>query len=234
MPTYRSHSTYAPGVNGNTAVIPKPTGTVAGDLLIAHVTADHESPPGTSGDITAPDGTWTELWDVNGGTEAQSLNSAVFWKLAGASEGSDYTFSWTTSDQRTAAMLCYQTGTFDAAAPIHKSSGAATASGGSNNYTTPTIVPTIDGCEILTFFAVDATASFANWTIASQTVRYSFDDGAAVEFVTIGSGYETQATAASISRTGTNTSAANRNTVAGIIAVAPPPVVERDFSWHFA
>jgi hypothetical protein len=65
-------------------VISKPTGTAEGDLLIVALIDD------AAGNPTLPDG-WTLINDI----ESSSSELTVAYKVAGGSEGSDYTFAGT-------------------------------------------------------------------------------------------------------------------------------------------
>jgi hypothetical protein len=72
-------------------VVSKPTGTAEGDLLYVHV-----SNFATDGTFSAPDGSWTKVGEVSTTDAIQ----ATFYKIAGASEPTSYTFTYSgTSNQ---------------------------------------------------------------------------------------------------------------------------------------
>jgi hypothetical protein len=71
--------------------VSKPTGTVEGDLLYVCVSARW-----TDGTFSAPDGSWTKVDEVS----HTECIQAIFYKIAGASEPSSYTFTYSgTLDQ---------------------------------------------------------------------------------------------------------------------------------------
>lgn len=70
----------------------KPTGTVENELLLAFVTA-YQSDTRT---ISAPVG-WSTLRGPDRNTGAEKIASYVFYKVAGASEGASYTFTFDSS-----------------------------------------------------------------------------------------------------------------------------------------
>src|SRR6266851_1309347 len=65
---------------GTSAVVPKPAGTVNGDLIVVFGNV------GGGVQLNAPDGTWTR---VNGITSSYQ----AFWKLANG-ESASWTFTW--------------------------------------------------------------------------------------------------------------------------------------------
>jgi len=85
VPAFRSTSSVTNGT-----VVTKPSGTAAGDLLLATLEVDED--PAT---VTAPSG-WTLLQDTVGapGT-GNAFHTQVWWKLAGGSEPASY--AWTVS-----------------------------------------------------------------------------------------------------------------------------------------
>jgi hypothetical protein len=121
-----------------TTSINKPAGTVEGDLLIA-MFGDF-----ASSTFTPPAG-WTALGSVYsaGGTNAQ-----VFYKIAGASEPSSYTWTIPGADYPFAAMLRYDS--VDTSTPTAAIAGAA-ASGTSK--TIPGVTTANDNSRIIAFAA---------------------------------------------------------------------------------
>ncbi|WP_326637260.1 hypothetical protein OG884_26465 [Streptosporangium sp. NBC_01755] len=76
--------------------ITKPSGAVAGDLLIAFHSVDE----GTLANMGTPSGgaTWTSLATRNSGT-AHDMKTKVWWKIAGGSEPADYGFTQNSAGQ---------------------------------------------------------------------------------------------------------------------------------------
>src|SRR5262245_34589995 len=80
------------GSSGTTSfVVTKYTSTASGHLMIVGVTIRH-----ASATISAPDGTWTAVRaiDRNAG---DTVSTQMFWKVAGGSEPSTYTFTISSS-----------------------------------------------------------------------------------------------------------------------------------------
>lgn len=73
------------GAAGNTLTINKPTGTVEGDLLVAILCADGAL---AATPITLPTG-----WKLRGRSKDGSAHLSIAYKIAGASEGANYTFT---------------------------------------------------------------------------------------------------------------------------------------------
>lgn len=111
-------------VNGNSyesssstdVVLSKPTGTAEDDILFALVVDGLTSAP-----TSAPSG-WTKL--------AENINSgildycAVYYKMAGASEPSTYTWTWASADSCSGQITTWR-GSFDTADPIDSFSNTA-------------------------------------------------------------------------------------------------------------
>ena len=85
----------------SSAVMTKPTGTAENDILIADLYVE------TDGAITLPSG-WAQLDMAECNTSGSAFRHYMFWKRAGASEGSSYTFSWTGGVWRDWAIRSYQ------------------------------------------------------------------------------------------------------------------------------
>jgi hypothetical protein len=114
-----------PSTNATTSLtIPKPTGTVQGDVIVAAITI--------SGNITfTPPSGWTSI--QSGVTAGNEITTQSWWLAAGASEPSSYTWSWTTfgAQLATGTMAAYSG--VDTSTPID-------ASGKSVNNTASTTV----------------------------------------------------------------------------------------------
>ncbi len=128
------------GSGGTALDIAKPGGTVAGDLLIAAVATDgnHVS------SLAAPAG-----WNVVSVTRSQSNNSptlGVWWKVAGASETANYTFSWS-GDEEAYGFVMRFTG-HDPVNPINVSS-VRSANSASSSPPSPAVITTVAEAMIL-------------------------------------------------------------------------------------
>lgn len=93
--------------NGASITVNKPTGTQSGDIMIAVM----------GGDI---DATWTgdTGWTEVGELGAVLPGMRVAYRVAGGSEGSDYTFTPSKSDDMVAAILTYRNAVYDTATVV--------------------------------------------------------------------------------------------------------------------
>jgi type II secretory pathway pseudopilin PulG len=108
--------------NASSVVVTAPAGISSGDLLIAAVSTDGS----TSGSLASPAG-WTLL--DRGTDSAAQVTLGVWYKIAGASEPANYTFTWTGSEQAYGWVMRF-TG-HNSSAPINASafqSGSSTSS----------------------------------------------------------------------------------------------------------
>lgn len=85
----------------STLTINKPIGTVEGDLMVAVVTAD-------SGISWTGDTSWTEVAD-----QGTTPSLRIAYKVAGASEGSSYTFIGSSSKILSGCILTYRYAAYD-------------------------------------------------------------------------------------------------------------------------
>jgi hypothetical protein len=83
-------------LTGASVVVTKPTGTAEGDLMVAFMGVDED-------EVTPPAG-WTEIWS-DLGTRARGY---AWYKVAGASEPSNYTFTIDTSQGHVASIITVQ------------------------------------------------------------------------------------------------------------------------------
>ena len=91
-PAHRNTQT-AVQASGTSDAVTKPTSTAEDDVLVLVVITDDDA---NGGEVAGPSGEdWTTLETDEDATASGSM--AVLWKRAGASEGSDYTPTWTTS-----------------------------------------------------------------------------------------------------------------------------------------
>ncbi len=96
--TLRAASSGNNGSGSSSLTVNKPTGTASDDVMIAHVIVR------TAGNtITAPSG-WTLIKRQDSGS---SISTATYWKLAGSSEPSSYTWSFSTSGEASGGIASY-------------------------------------------------------------------------------------------------------------------------------
>jgi hypothetical protein len=143
--TFRSVSTASEGVNATAVDVGKPAGTVQGDLLIASFTADGNHA------LSPPDASWTLIEGGAGNPVDNTPSFGVWYKLAGVSEPSVYTFTSDAATQLYIAVVRYDG--HDSISPINAS--AIANSTGSSTPTAPDVTTTVDGCRILRLFGAD-------------------------------------------------------------------------------
>lgn len=102
-----SPTTYAT-TSATSIVLSKPTGVAEGDIMFALLSSYGATDP-----TSVPSG-WTRIGhNVYGSTYLWD----VFYKIAGASEGADYTWGWAGSVKRVGVAMAYRGG-FDTSDPI--------------------------------------------------------------------------------------------------------------------
>lgn len=103
-PEFVSYSSVQSSSPGPNLVVPKPSGTQSGDLMLAFMSTGGSSAGTWSGDTG-----WTELAD-----QGSVPNSRVAYKVAGASEPSSYTFTCSTaSNTASGCVLTYRYADYD-------------------------------------------------------------------------------------------------------------------------
>ncbi len=134
---YQSFTEAKAPTNVTELTINKPAGVVEGDLMVAVVIASYGGDSSSSG--------WTVIQGY-----ISSIACVTFYKIAGADEPDDYTFTWASSYQAYGFIMRI-TG-HDTSTPINVS-GLAT--GTSANPTCPSVTTTKDDCLILRIFGAD-------------------------------------------------------------------------------
>lgn len=109
-PVVRGTSEYNSG--GNSAIVPLPSGAIAGDLAVLF--------GGTGWSVNNPSG-WGVLYNDSTGI----VSAGAFWKILDAADitAGSVTLSFTNSFDSGACLVVIEDGTFDAAAPIFDSGG---------------------------------------------------------------------------------------------------------------
>ncbi|HXM57715.1 MAG TPA: N,N-dimethylformamidase beta subunit family domain-containing protein [Candidatus Dormibacteraeota bacterium] len=172
LPTFRSQANVT---NGTT--VTRPSGTAAGDLLLATLEIDED--PAT---VTGPAG-WTRVLDTVGapGT-GQAFHTQVWWKLAGAGEPASY--SWTISGAPWVDIGVIAYTNVNQGTPIDVSSGRD--AGTTTTPTTPSVTTT--GANELVV-ALYVNFNSGSWTPGSgMTERYDFDSNEATDVVQASAG----------------------------------------------
>ena len=152
---YRGGS--AKSVNATRATVTVPAGVRAGDALLLLVSANR-----TDSTLGVPAG-WTRLQTATDGT----MQSAVWWRLAGATDaGSALTVTATLTTKTDVQLLAYS-GT--AASPI-AAFAVATEPGTSASHRTPTVSAGASGGWLVSYWA-DKTGNATGWTGPAGATR---------------------------------------------------------------
>lgn len=141
----------ATSASSTSLVINKPSGTAQNDLLVAICVA-----PAT-GRTWTNDGTWTEAFDTGG--------ISVHYKTAGASEGSNYTFTVSSSGVNFGIIMTFRNAAWDL---IGTSSTGATL-------TIPAITLSSNNSTVIAF-ARDGTTDSLVGDITDNTFTYVYKD----------------------------------------------------------
>jgi hypothetical protein len=132
-------ATSAGNTNGATSLaITKPTGS-QGDVLVATVSAT------ATGSITPPSG-WSVVLET---TQGSAIRQATYYKVAGASEPSSY--SWSLGSSRTASGGIVDYSGVNQTVPID---ATASGSGSSGNAAIPSVTTSAAGDQVLALVSV--------------------------------------------------------------------------------
>lgn len=148
-------SVLGPTGTSTSAAVTMPTGTEAGDLIIAQL-AFHANP----GTITAPVG-WELVLENN--DSGNTTFEAIYFKLSNGSEPGSYTFTWANSVAYLSGAVAFSNVANDQ--PIESSNGQSSASG--TSAPTPVVAPSAPLNSLIAVFAVQnsaGTLSLANTT----------------------------------------------------------------------
>jgi RHS repeat-associated protein len=148
-PTLKTPCSTATGSSG-TATVNKPTGAIAGDLLVVGLAFEK----GSDVAITPPSG-WTPIRPTN---QSSNVGYATYRKTAGLSEPASYAFSLTNSPKWSIGA-CAIAGA-DATAPIDVHNGASASSG---NPSAPSITTTGPQRLVLAFYANKKPTTYSNY-----------------------------------------------------------------------
>lgn len=154
------------GAGSTSLTITKPTNTASGDFLFATIAVD-----GGSGNTITPPSGWTLELRTNDGT---ALALATYYKLAGASEPADYT--WTLSPSAGASGGIYAIIGADTASPINTSIGKV----GSSQFASWSDVLTTTTYESLLIYTQSSESGTIDSGPTGMTSRYDTNGAANV------------------------------------------------------
>lgn len=152
--------------NGAAAVL-KPSGTIEGDLLIAHCGVVT-----TAGAVwSAPVG-WTLIREATA-VGATSLTAATFYKIAGGSEPASYTFT-ATGGGTTIVKEIHRFNAHDATTPINVSAIATLLAAALDpDPDSPSVTTTVVNCLVVSFLLHDHLALTQSHTPAATHIERS-------------------------------------------------------------
>ena len=199
-----------------TLTITKPTGVVAGDLLIVTIAQN-----GTGG-LSNPTSTgWTLIDGANllGGTNRRA---AVLYKIANAAEPANYTFTLDAQSNQTVGTIAAFSGV-DLANPFDVASGNLSVQNSTtvllaNSKTTVTA----NAAVVMLGMAANSSPTFSAWSAATMGTLTEFFDNRTNNNAAVGGAWAIKATAGPTGAGIATLSAAERN--AGIILVLRPIV----------
>jgi hypothetical protein len=227
----------------NSLSLPKPTGTVQNDVMIAAITIRG----GSGVTITAPNG-WTSIQNTN--TAGNEIKTQSWYKVASGSEGSSYTWTWTGARAASGVVASYSG--VDPNTPIDTSGSQANSS--ATTHTAPSITPTngsnylvviygisnsypISSTSPLTDRGYSASSGSSNLTatrIADEQLRHTGATGSRIVTTTLGAASVGQQVAL-LPHLSTLTQASHRwfgqdERVAGINWINHPSAVENQWT----
>lgn len=208
---YRGGSS-ATGSSGS-LTLSKPTGLVAGDVMIAQFAVRSESPS-----ITPPSG-WTFIR-----TDTSNFNgqSTLYWRIATSGEPSSYTWSSNVGDRTAGGILAYS-GASSSPIGAHLGSTGADATPIAPSITTP-----VNDNVLVTFFALRQVALTTG--PSGMNLRYNVESAGGAGIVGAAASDEARPTAGA---TGTR-SATKSNSfewVAQSVAIRPPATPQVNVTW---
>lgn len=206
--TQRGTATTANASNSNTLTINKPTGVVAGDIMIAtFASSDNSSLSGNNANLTG----WTDIDGNNLNNNRKRVS--VIYKIATGTEPANYTFNVSngtgTTDSTVGAIIAFSgvspINPFDATGGFNANNNSPADTNGITTTTANTAVIMLGGHEL--------NRTWSNWstTTSPGTLTELFDNTSSV--VTIGGAWAIKAAAgntgdgsATLSGNGTNAS----------------------------
>ncbi len=172
VPTFVASATASSAGSATTLTVNKPTGTVAGHLMVAFFSTS----AGLSATFTTPAG-WTEVADSSGSV----FNQCLAYKVAGASEGADYTFTCSASGDMSGAIATFSSAAYDITGAFSSLGSTVTFSAPSiTTQTYPSVLLAFGAAEIGSSQSVSLPTDMTNVAarsgelpirIAAQTVR---------------------------------------------------------------
>ena len=204
------NSSQGDGSSSTTSVvITKPTSTAEGDLLIAQIVMSDNSLT-----ITAPS-VWTL---INSTTVTGGQKSSIYYKIATASEGANYTWSWSFAIEAGGYVSRF-TGHLPSA-PINTSNATADTSS-SSTLTQNGITPTTASCMLVFFTSNFENRSVSGYAIATSNPTWTerYDDGTSLARLSMATAIRPETT--STGNATATLSGSSTHKIGQIIAIEP-------------
>jgi hypothetical protein len=215
-PVYRGIS--GPSIQAMNTVwtVTKPTGVVSGDLMLA--TFSYEGPASSFTAGTIPSGWALATTPVDIGWPHAAV---IYYKIAGGSEPSDYTWTLSTAETGVKRIVAYSS--VNPTTPIHAGAALVAPSDATPpyQYQSDEITTSVPDCLLFAHFAM-VTGTPMTWTAGSMTERGDLLAGAEV---TSDAAYDQgPVPAGTYSRTGAATAnGAAQGAEVTLLAIAPFP-----------
>jgi hypothetical protein len=191
-------------------VVNMPSNSPAGDLYIAQIAMDDDTPI-----TTVPSG-WTPIKNGSRGYYGEDVTLATYWKIGSSSEPSSYTWSVSYGYSEIWIGAIYRISNFDPDTPIHQS---AVTTGVSSNPSAPSITTTIDDCLVFRMFASDDDWTVLAWPSGTSPI---FENNAGYNSLTSAAAAYNKTFAGSTG-SGVFTIPSSEKWVGITIAITPPP-----------
>ncbi|MES2811985.1 MAG: GEVED domain-containing protein [Bacteroidota bacterium] len=205
----------------NTITIAKPTGVVAGDIMIANiVSVDGNNLGGDNADLTG----WTSINAVN--LSSNKRRGTILYKIATGTEPANYSFNVSngtgTTDFTVGAILAYSG--VDNVTPFDVAPGTLNANVGSATVTAASITTTTANTQIIMLGMADLGAvTFSTWNTTSPGVLTELYD-VSNSSPSVGAASFTKATAGATGA-GTVTISSSQGNAGILLALRQGPVI---------
>jgi hypothetical protein len=164
---FRSSAVADNTATGDTSfTVNKPAGVVQYDVMVAQITFNG----GNSVGITEPSN-WILANRKNNGNV---LSQAIYWKVAGASEPADYTWTFDVSKKASGGILAYSG--VDNTTPLDVA--ALSDAGNDDSLEAPGLTTTTGGAQLLTFYGIENVSTLSQPT--GMTERYEHPNALAL------------------------------------------------------
>lgn len=207
--------------SAQTMTINKPSGTQEDDFMLAIVASTILSDPDGSTMNSAPSG-WTEENEyTNPQNPVSGQHIYIYWKIAGISEPSSYSWTWTDSCGWGGQIITFRG--VDSDTPIHVE--GTTDYGNSLDPNTPSITTAEDGSAVISFFVADDDDANPGNEPSSTTEIGLTETATGGNGLAINSAYYNQTTAGSTGdRIWTGALGANEEWIGEQYALLPAPI----------